>query len=68
MIRARAENDETHLDISSSLQASPLAFTIFLDALAELIAEAILEEITQGTFQGVKNTSSATANTEVPQC
>ena len=66
MVRAKVGNSQPRLEISSSLKASPFALKIFLDALAELIAEAILEEATQGTLQDAQNTSSPGVTPEAP--
>ena len=68
MVRARVENKETRLEISSSLKTSPLALTIFLDALAELIAEAILEEAAQGAHVDAQNALPALAPTKEQSC
>jgi hypothetical protein len=54
--------------VPAEVSASPLALKIFLDALAELIAEAILEEATQGTLQDAQNTSSPGVTPEAPSC
>lgn len=54
------------LAIPHSLLTSPDAVKVFLDALAELIAEAIVEEATQGTLQDAQNTSSPGVTPEAP--
>ena len=56
------------LEISESLRTSPLAVRAFLDALAELIAQAILEEAIQGSLQNAGKTSSQHATPEGPSC
>ena len=63
---ANNDNSETRLEISSCLRDSPLAVKIFLDSIAELIAEAILEKAAQGRLPGDENTSPSPATAEAP--